>query len=277
MQAGPPRKHHYLPEFYIRKWVGRSGHLVRYMRVPGGKIDQKHVAPGAVGFQRDLYTFPMFDEDRAQGLELGLFSHVDNYAAIALEQMARGDIPQDSGWRTAFAVFALGLQRRTPHAIKAHARELKQEMAKEVEMLPVYDDGVRLVALIRLLDIMDESPVGRALINMEWCLIETPASGVSLLTSDTPLLLYGGAPIATGNPWFPTSELESFAIPISPTRLLVGRWAAREPTGLERMSPNSAAKTFNKYVVQNARSVVIAPDGRHSAFIRRHFGANLPR
>lgn len=273
MQANLPRKHHYLPEFYTRRWADQGGHLVRYMLVPGGKVDQKRAAPGGVGFRRDLYTLPMYDEDSAQGLELGLFSHIDNYAAGALAQLDRGDIPQQNEWRTALAAFALSLQRRTPHAIEEAVRELREEMSGQFEMRPEYDDGLRLVALIRLFYIKDESPVGRAIINMEWNLIEAPPT-VSLLTGDNPVLLYGGAPIPTGYRWIPTSELESFAFPISPKKLLVGRWADRDPTGLERMSPNSAAKTFNKYVVQTARSLVIAADDSHSAFVRKYLGAS---
>jgi len=176
-------------------------------------------------------------------------------------------------WTTTPQARWSSLQRRTPHAIEAAVNELREEMSREFEMRPEYDVGLRLVALIRLFYVMDESPIGRAFINMEWTIIEASRS-VSFLTSDNPTLFYGGPPIPTGDRWIPKSELESFAFPISPTKLLLGRWAARDPTGLERMSPKSAARTFNKYVVQTARSIVIAADDSHAAFIRRYFGAS---
>jgi hypothetical protein len=273
LKAKLPRKHHYLPEFYTKRWAGQDGHLIRYSLVSGGKVDQKRVTPGGVGFQRDLYTFPMYEDDKAQELELGLFSCVDNYGSLAIEEMEKGKIPQQNELRTAFATFALGLMQRTPHAIESEMDAIREQMNQKVEMLPEYDVGVRLVALIRLFYMTDASPIGRAVINMDWNLIEAPPS-VSLLTCDDPVLLYGrGGPIPTYTPWFPTSELESFAMPISPHRLLVGHWRGRGPTDLEMMSAKMVARTFNRFVVQNAVSLVIALDDSHSDFVRKHLGA----
>ncbi len=274
MKPNLPRKHHYLPEFYTKGWSRLNGHMVCYKRVHGGRIDRKRLPPGAVGYERDLYTLPLYENlDTEQAVEQGVFAYIDNYGALALGELAAGVIPEDNRARTVFTAFMISLQRRTPHAVERAVEQTRTELADEFGSLnlPKYDEALRLVTLMRLFNVMDESEHGRAILNMEWNLIEAPED-LSLLTSDNPVLLYGGPVVPTGNRHIPFCEIESFGMPISPKYLLVGRWPGRGPTGLETMSPRSAAKTFNKYVVQDARSVVIAADDSHTAFITKHFG-----
>ena len=43
-------KHHYMPEFYLKQWVGDDGRLCEYRRWPG-RITRKRQFPAATGYE----------------------------------------------------------------------------------------------------------------------------------------------------------------------------------------------------------------------------------
>lgn len=49
-----PKKHHYLPEFYLSAWCGADGRLERYVN-RNGSIKTRRFATGQVGYREDLY------------------------------------------------------------------------------------------------------------------------------------------------------------------------------------------------------------------------------
>ena len=49
MSANPPRKHHYSPAFYLKRWTGPDGRVCEMRKWPHGVVDRrKH--PNATGF-----------------------------------------------------------------------------------------------------------------------------------------------------------------------------------------------------------------------------------
>lgn len=70
----PPRRHHYLPEFYQRKWRDQDKQVERYELI-NGKVVRRRVFPSAAGFQENLYRHPRpeMDEWHAQALEWATF------------------------------------------------------------------------------------------------------------------------------------------------------------------------------------------------------------
>ncbi len=50
-----PKKHHYLPEFYLKRWAN-DGKVVQYIRIPkaNGKLDYQFYAPGEAGCEENL-------------------------------------------------------------------------------------------------------------------------------------------------------------------------------------------------------------------------------
>ncbi|QIG81241.1 DUF4238 domain-containing protein [Stakelama tenebrarum] len=84
----PSQKHHYIPRFLLKRWVGADGRLERYTR-PFRKVDRRRVFPSEVGYVTDLYRSAGEAERNRYWLENRLFQTVDNYAAIALEKLNR--------------------------------------------------------------------------------------------------------------------------------------------------------------------------------------------
>ncbi|HEX8512751.1 MAG TPA: DUF4238 domain-containing protein, partial [Allosphingosinicella sp.] len=79
-----PEKHHYLPEFFMRRWADAEG-LVREYRRPRRDLTSKRKAPAATGWIRNLYA----NENKAdpierQALEMIFMSDLDGKAADAL-------------------------------------------------------------------------------------------------------------------------------------------------------------------------------------------------
>jgi len=111
-----PLKHHYLPVFYLRRWVGEDGRLVRYHRPPGrpdGKVVTSRVSPDYTGFGEQLYT--LHGASAPQMIETDFFSPVDNAAAPILDHLiAHGPASLDKTQRWYLARFVHSLQLRGP-------------------------------------------------------------------------------------------------------------------------------------------------------------------
>lgn len=54
-----PKRHHHLPECYLKKWCGPDDKLFRYRRVgPAGRIEVRKHPPKSVGWEKGLYSVP---------------------------------------------------------------------------------------------------------------------------------------------------------------------------------------------------------------------------
>jgi hypothetical protein len=51
----PPRKHHFVPSYYLKQWNGADSQLCEYKLVRPGKVVSKSTPSTATGFERDLY------------------------------------------------------------------------------------------------------------------------------------------------------------------------------------------------------------------------------
>ncbi len=78
-----PKKHHYLPEFYLRRWTGSDSKLTEFRR-PHGKLVERRKHPAETGFERELYsikTIPVVEARKE--METGFLRKIDNDAAQA--------------------------------------------------------------------------------------------------------------------------------------------------------------------------------------------------
>lgn len=71
-----PTKHHYIPKFLLAEWAVNKGKLWRFTRPYGKKIDQKLVAPAAIGYEDRLYTTSGLPDRYAQQFEKAFLSKV---------------------------------------------------------------------------------------------------------------------------------------------------------------------------------------------------------
>jgi hypothetical protein len=85
--------HHYVPQFYTRRWADGSGRVLCYKRVTNGRIAFKGVVPKGTGFEPDLYKTPpavFWESHEEHVIETAFFSPIDNDAAVVLDKLQSG-------------------------------------------------------------------------------------------------------------------------------------------------------------------------------------------
>ncbi|MHB8286473.1 MAG: DUF4238 domain-containing protein [Caulobacteraceae bacterium] len=266
MKPNPPHKHHYLPEFYTRRWTSEAdGKMVRYWRKPSGEIERRCVAPGGIGFQDHLYTIPEQEDDRATySLEEELFRLVDDHGSTCLEGLLRGEIPSTGRARSKWTAFILSLAFRTPKdllAAKNAFKLLSQTMFPDTECSDV---SAEQMAKQNLWNSINNKVLGNVIINMEWDIISLVGKYVNVMTSDNPLVMSNGLKKPDGN----------YSLALSPKHIFVCSWNGPVRSEALRASPKILAKTYNRYVVQRAREYVIAADDRSRHFVEKHLGTD---
>jgi len=66
--ANPPAKHHYIPAFYLKRWVDPDGKVTEFTK-PYRDIIVKPIAPERTGYQERLYELKGYEPDLAQQVE----------------------------------------------------------------------------------------------------------------------------------------------------------------------------------------------------------------
>lgn len=283
----PPRKHHFIPEFYLRWWTGADGRLERFTSPVDGKIVVRRVSPSEVGWEEDLYRAPHEDEKEAQHLEISFFQAIDSAAARALTVLNQGGISAvEPKHATAWSIFTHSLLLRTPAAfasIKAFgARQLDDSLARFkdryqdvrkstdpetfAEFVLRYDDCRREQEILRVYpDLVRSENMMRALGQLQWMMAEAPAGVPDLLLSDDPLARTNGLKTEGGH----------IAMPLSPRRLLIGAWDATAIRSLRPMRSRDLFRNMNRWTVEGARHFVASRDRAQDRFIRNRFGVNI--
>src|SRR5215510_2074562 len=114
--SNPPARHHYIPAFYLRQWVG-ADLLVCEMRKHPRVFSDKRKAQKATGFKRDLYKIAMLPLEQAQQFDSEFLKLTDNSAYDALQKLIHDNQNWTSTLRSAWARFILSLLFRNPEAV----------------------------------------------------------------------------------------------------------------------------------------------------------------
>lgn len=278
----PPHRHHYIPEFYQRKWVGQDGQLERYEHVNGAVI-RKRVFPSAAGFQKNLYRHPRADMDewQAQALEWATFKRIDDAGAKALEALTSAPTAiSDNVVRRQWAVFLRTMLLRTPYQMTGVLDSLEQiwrdvdvsdkyaamrrpGMPKTAtEFLEALDPNIGKESAFRMFaDALGNDRITRHIMKLPWRIIDCSAADHRLLLSDHPVVI---VPLAT--------DQGHIAMPLSPTKILVGAANDQTKALIDSLRPKQAVRIMNKLTVQRAQHCVIAQNQAQDSFIRKHFG-----
>ncbi|WP_404333388.1 DUF4238 domain-containing protein [Sphingomonas sp. MMS12-HWE2-04] len=284
MTGNPPRRHHYIPEFYQRKWAGEDRRVERYERI-NGVVVRRRVFPSAAGFREDLYRHPRaeMDEWNAQALEWAVFKIIDEKGARALEALVSDPMAlRDNIVRNDWAVFLRTMLLRTPYQMTGTMASLEQiwrdtevsekyaamrkpgmpETATEfLEMLNPHE--AKESAFRMFADGLGSDRTIRHIIKLPWRIFDCSTADHRLLLSDHPVVL---VPLKTDD--------GHIAMPLSPTKFLVAATSDRTKAMADTLRPKSAVRVMNKLAVQRAQHCVIARDQAQDLFIRKHFGAH---
>ncbi len=279
-----PLDHHYIPVFYLTRWVGADGRLCRFSRPVGTIVKTKRVVPKGTGFEPRLYTTQGLPLDQAQTMEKDFMAKLDTQASEALVMLETGlpDGQWTRGPRSAWSRFLLAQRLRAPEDIAqlkssvtedwsvADSRIAEAYEAGRSEAFPATvgeylksqspgDTDAAAFKVARTL--MDHPRIGGMINNMHWSVLDFPTEAEPLLTSDRPV-------------WITATLIEQGAMivmPIGPRRLFV---AAPDPTTLERVNAQSRAELahgWNRVTAQHAVRYVYGVDAALLPMVQEHF------
>jgi Protein of unknown function (DUF4238) len=282
-----PQNHHYVPVFYLKRWVGNDGRLCMYIRPrPRDRVKAYRKHPDATGYSEDLYAIAGADEEAANHLEGRFLNRADNDAADALDLLEdeRGallDVRLRSGWSR----FMMRLLHGTPEMVSMW-RSKAAEVAAEAENRfrsnytslrrstdpEAYEDYphkapehyAAQTTVLALQTMMDNKQLGEQL-RMAWVVVPLRSS-YSLLTSDRPLVMTNGI----------SGPGKHLGIPIGPRLLFIAADDRDEVEQLAQQDHDVIAKAVNESVVTRARRLVWGLDDSHLRFVEKRLGDMLP-
>ncbi len=280
-----PKKHHYIPCFYTKRWVGGDGKLCEFSRPHRNVIDRrKH--PAAVGYSPNLYTVEGYDGHPDASLETEFFAPVDQAADRAIAWLvARPTEPMPLLLRRAFTGLLLSFLHRTPDRIEQIIAGLVREVdthfaaiarrpiEDQVKDLPEGIDletartEVRRQAEVRdwaksLVAVINSQTVGQHAINMHWYVKQISQSADNFLTSDKPLVHYNGVGHVNGN----------IALTLSPKHLFVATNNCKTAYNILDVSDDFLVRRVNHELCCLARKFVYGTSAAYLGFIERRLG-----
>lgn len=217
MTSAPPnpaRNQHYVPQFYLRKWVTGADKRLWCCRVEGGRVLHSRVAPKSTASELDLYrvsTGVAWDEPTAPDLiEKTVMQALDDQGADALRQILAGVSRLSDKQRRAWARFLNGLLERDPYELSDNdqkasrladdvLRDMREQFGRtaadleRLESALVHVDGGEMARTIVRQAMVQEIRNDKTLdylLGMRWSVVEV---GFDLITSDRPLLVNAGA------------------------------------------------------------------------------------
>jgi hypothetical protein len=282
--TNPPTKHHYVPAFYLRRWVDLDGKVTEFTK-PYRDIVVKSIVPERTGYQERLYELKGYEPELAQQVEEKFFKPIDTWASNALEMLERRGhkAPWDSDSRSAWTRFILSLLLRCPEDIAMfrdwwHADFGKTDEASEAKYRAARDEGdpdtfaefldrqpLSLKERYQyeiLFSLIDHAEIGGEMNNMHWRVLQTPDAAPTLLTSDRPIL-------RTKNIKEPQSHI---ALPIGPRLLFIASPDTNFLKQLLKANQIRLAKEVNRQIVEGAARFVYGVDDNQLRFVQNRFG-----
>lgn len=274
-----PRKHHYIPTFYLRQWATNG--VLCEMRKIQGKVVVHSKAPDGTGWQRDLYKIEGVGPEVAQHFERSFMHMVDTEAAEAMRSFIGGNMDVSVRERNAWIRFLLSLLFRNPEAV-AMLREQVLTLYRESfqalrnnydklrppdfpPTLEEFDAGTNpnagaIAASNFLQTIMNSEGIANRIERMRWGRLNLWRSRHTLLTSDRPLCL----------PMHFQDASVAIALPISPH---IAFTASEDDMALQALAHgdhSTMAEQINRQVVSQARQYVWGVNDRALTFVRKH-------
>jgi hypothetical protein len=260
--------------------------MIRFTSPVPGKIVARRCYPSEVGWARNLYIAPEPDQNKAQFLELQMFSVIDDGAAKALLTLNTPGltvVPHDQA--VAWTLFIKSLFFRTPAYLAATKeggerlhqdtmRRLRHEYSslRQPHDPPTFEEyeaaegatSAELSTLRILPGLIANRATLDALMGLHWVMVNVPAECHDLLLSDDPIARTNGLKTTGGH----------IAMPLSPRRLLIGAWEKEFAKSLRNTQPKELVRGMNTWLVESARHFVAATDYSQELFIRNRFGRN---
>ena len=281
-------RHHYIPQFYLRRWAGDDDKICEFSR-PHKNIHRQRVYPIQTGFKDRLYEKPGVPKSIAQQVEDKFMSPVDNFAAKALD-VIEADVEKvrnDAERRSAWSLFLMSLMMRMPEDVAALTQIEEDQWKLDLPSLREKyaanrkpDDPETIEEFIEKRDpeyigrwVMNGLPelthhegIGQLLNAMRWCVVVTPDDAPPFLTSDRPLFM---------SKTF--SEAECYlTLPIGPHRLFVATNTEETERKFKDWPPKELALEVNSQVAKQAVKYVYGLDHSEVEFVDKLISTDRP-
>ena len=246
-------RHHYVPQFLLRRWTDAAGKLRAYT-MRSGRLTRKDTGPKYTGYENGLYALVAgvlgFPEDH---LEKRLFGPIDNDAAVALGKIERRAVLTEED-HIAWTFFLCSLRIRQPDVLeflrtegKQHHSEILANLDRESlparvpnteqwfnRHFPGAIDAATLTSWLPRMILHDD--VADRFGGLHWWCREFEADAPKLLLSDLPLNWEGGF----NQPDF------FIQLPIGPDRIFFGTASTETEQILGAMSADLLIPSVNR-------------------------------
>lgn len=255
-----PRKHHYLPEWYLSRWKRQWNNeevIWEFARVgPKAKLMARYRHPAATGYADDLYTIPNRNPEQAAEIETKLLQIIDDRGAKALLMAEQNQVagPED---KAGLVQFMLSMLHRSPERIAY----LESRLAEDLSSNPLFNKEnsavYRAGALNVFADLVQSKKMIGRMMEMSTFIIALHETAHDLLISDSPVMISNGL-----------AHRDAFVIlPAGPRSLVMLAENKELPEHIARHKGKVLSKAMNDAVVAQAKKLVIAPDRRQAKFI----------
>ncbi len=278
-------KHHYVPQFLLRRWCNDGGKLQSY-KIVNGRVACKAVAPEYTGYEHALYAIVAnalgIGEDH---LEQKFFSPIDSNAAVALAKIERQEvISQDD--KIAWAFFLSSLRMRQPDVL-AHLRtegmeKLRRSLAERDAALPsgwpsterwleTHHPGMMEAHALTswLPQMVCDDKMTERFETLNWWVLAFKPEAPKLLLSDLPIHWEGGV------------DTDKFFIqmPIAPDRIFFGTAGTETEAKLLNVPSAELIRRVNRAALASASNRIWGADAHEGrAFIETNLdviGSNV--
>lgn len=283
MSDGKPKKHHYLPVFYLKRWAQQHGDekLVEFCRPYGSEVKPRRTTPAGTGYLFGLYAIDGLPPATMQKVEEEFMRPVDTYASIALDLLERGDdgIKSSLEVGSSWSLFLMSLMMRMPSDLEAfklsYERRWKKLIPKmtekyssrtgddfsasEIAVRAILSSRIDEMAMELFTKLVDHQNIGKTLNNLHWFTIETDQTLPEFFTSDQPMVMGPGL-----------GHQDAFIyLPIGPRRVFV---AVKDPMGervIRARAIGSIVRLINEIVVEQAHARAYATSDRYLRFMQK--------
>lgn len=284
-----PVDHHYLPRFYLSRWIDPGIDAVWEYSRPRDRVVVRRRSTKATGKQERLYSLAgEVDPKLREQVELRLMSPLDNVAAAALQHIeSTKQRPDDNALRDGWARFVMSLLHRSPRRlayletlIRNHVLETSQEDEAIYARIRRPGDPATLSRLfadgdetrlsrsraILLRSLVDSEAIGNVIVRMRWGIVEVNDPKHGLLTCDDPVLLSDGL----------EHDRSFIALPIAHDRLFVAANSQEVMQAFSNQRSSAFERTFNDAICHQADRLVIGRSNQQQRFVENRLGRCAP-
>ncbi len=280
-------RHHYIPQFYLRPWLGPDHKLQEFRRGYGGRIQTKRYGTFSTGFADDIYTMPGATEETKQNVERYFMGFVDNTAVKARDMLINKQMPTGAELRHSWVRFLLSLLFRNPEELATFKGRFSSDLLSPSEDIQAkyeaarqdgdperFEEWVMLSdatypersAVLAMTKLVENVKALDLLRSMHWRVITTESVSRRLMTSDRPVMMTTGMVQYRGH----------CAIPLSPTQLFIAFTAVGFADEFCAVPAGRIVRLVNETVIGQARKYVYAVDDSQCSEVKRRMGKLEP-